>query len=149
MPYSKETALNAFACTSPKKKARCWRSSRPVPASIPASIRTGWWCLKRMLRPRCCAACGRGWWSEDFVIWQSDNCVISFARPLADCRLSRLRLEVVGGGEMKKRKSKGGKDKRQSKPAKATTAGRVAVKAGRGSSLSGLDFKPVVIRGEP
>jgi hypothetical protein len=50
---------------------------------------------------------------------------------------------------MKKRKNKGGKDKGQSKAAKATTPGQVAAKARSGSPLSGWDFKPVVIRGEP
>src|SRR6266852_81146 len=64
MPYSKETALNAFSCTSRKKKARCLPSSRLAPASIPVSIRTGWWCWKRKPLLRCCAGCGRGWWSD-------------------------------------------------------------------------------------
>jgi GTP-binding protein HflX len=45
----------------PQKEGKMLAQWEAGARSIPASIRTGWWCWKPKRLPRCCVACGRGW----------------------------------------------------------------------------------------
>jgi hypothetical protein len=59
------------------------------------------------------------------------------------------RLEIVGSGEMKKRRRAGRKVGQQPKAAKATAPGGDVAKVDSASPISVSDFNPIEIRGEP